>query len=108
MKKVALVCAMVMLVSIVPAFAVAGQNNSDNTTTQLQDKHQFKYQHGLKDNQTGQQNGDSQANGDQTKLQQQQKNQDCTCTGTQTGDQTKTQQKKQDRLHTQDCTGSNV
>jgi hypothetical protein len=95
MKKIALVCAMVMLVSIVPAFAMGSDNQIKDQQTA---KYQHKYQYGLK-------NSDSQANGDENRMNNQDRShsQDCDdCQGT--GDQNKLQ----NRLKTQDHLQNNI
>ncbi|MCE5215258.1 MAG: hypothetical protein LLF83_11140 [Methanobacterium sp.] len=97
MKKIALVCAMVMLVSIVPAFAMG-------IDSQVKDQQAAKYQHKYK---YGLQNSDSQGNGDQNHLKNEDRvqSQDCSdCQGT--GDQEKLQNrlKTQDHLQNNNCT----
>ncbi|MCE5215254.1 MAG: hypothetical protein LLF83_11120 [Methanobacterium sp.] len=94
MKKIALVCALVMLVSIVPAFA-ATSDTPIKKQTKLQQK--LKIQDGTC---TATQTQDQ----TQTQLKQQLKIQDGTCTGDQTQDQTQT--KLQKRLKDGSCTAA--
>lgn len=92
MKKLALVCALVMLVSIVPTFAAAG-DTPIKKQTKLQQK--AKLQDGT---------GTGTPIQDQTKLKQQLKKQDGTCTGDQTPDQT--QIKLQKKLKDGSCSST--
>jgi hypothetical protein len=96
MKKVALLCAIVMLVSVVPAFA-ATSDTPIKKQTKLQQK--LKIQDGT---------GNATATGDQTQtqsqLKKQLKTQDGTCTGDQTQDQTQTKLQKQLKVGT--CTAT--
>ncbi len=80
MKKIALLCALVMLVSIIPAYAAS---QTDDTTNN-QEKHQFKFQKGPKNNQNQAGTSDKTGNGDCIKLQKRLKSQDCTCNTTST------------------------
>lgn len=80
MKKVALLCALVMLVSIIPAYAASQTDD----VTKNQDKHQFKFQKGTKNNQNQAGTCDKTGNGDCDKLQKRLKTQDRTCTTTST------------------------
>jgi hypothetical protein len=94
-KKYAIVCAMVMLVSLVPAFA-AGVDDQGNDQSKTQEKYQF-----------GQQNNNSQDNGDQTKIQNKTKTKQQlkTCADcNKTGEKQLKQLKTQNRLKTQNCT----
>ena len=90
MKKLALVCALVMLVSILPAFA-ATSDTPIKTQTKLQQKAKI---------QDGTCNGDQIK--DQTKQKQQLKKQDRTCTRDQVKDQTQTKLRK--KLKDRSCT----
>mgnify|MGYP001012674558 CR=1 FL=1 len=90
MKKLALVCALVMLVSIVSAFA-ATSDTPIKTQTKLQQKAKI---------QDGTCNGDQIK--DQTKQKQQLKKQDRTCTRDQVKDQTQTKLRK--KLKDRSCT----
>ncbi len=94
MKKLALVCALVMLVSIVPAFA-ATSDTPIKKQTKLQQK--MKIQDGTC---TATQTQDQTKT--QTKLKQQLKIQDGTCNGDQAQDQTQT--KLQKKLKDGSCT----
>ena len=90
MKKLALVCALVMLVSILPAFA-ANSDTPIKKQTKLQQKAKI---------QDGTCNGDQIK--DQTKQKQQLKKQDRTCTRDQVKDQTQTKLRK--KLKDRSCT----
>lgn len=90
MKKLALVCALVMLVSILPAFA-ATSDTPIKKQTKLQQKAKI---------QDGTCNGDQIK--DQTKQKQQLKKQDRTCTRDQVKDQTQTKLRK--KLKDRSCT----
>ena len=90
MKKLALVCALVMLVSILPAFA-ATSDSPIKKQTKLQQKAKI---------QDGTCNGDQIK--DQTKQKQQLKKQDRTCTRDQVKDQTQTKLRK--KLKDRSCT----
>jgi hypothetical protein len=59
LKKVAIVCAAVMMVSMVPIFAA--DTGTSTTTLNQHMKHQYKYQHGLNDS-------DKQINSNQNKV----------------------------------------
>jgi len=70
-KKVAAVCAVVMVVSMVPIFAADTSNATTTLEKHLKVKHQYKYQKGLK-------NSAAQVNSDNTQLQKQNHNMNCT------------------------------
>lgn len=86
---------MVMVVGIVPAFAV-GQSTGDNPVKQLQNQCQYKYQHGINDDQ-----GNSASAVNQQTQNQNQQN----CEDNHSGDQVKDQTRIQDHLNAQDGTG---
>lgn len=73
-KKVAIVCAAVMIVSMVPIFAA--DTGTSTTTLNQHLKHQYKYQHGLNDS-------DKQINSNQNKVHCQTTNCTQNCTGNQ-------------------------
>jgi hypothetical protein len=96
LQKIALLCTMVMMVSIVPAFAI-DQSTSDNPVKKIQNKFQYKHQQGINDDQ-----GNSASAVNQQTQNQNQNQQNCAedCTG----DQVKDQKKIQEHLNAQDGT----